>query len=186
MSIAASSITAASITTAEQLLSAGDIGRCELVRGQLIMMSPAGANHGYIAVNVCRLIANHVVEHGVGRVFAAETGFFIGRNPDTVRAPDVAFVRKERATVPKRGFFPGAPDLAVEVLSPDDSASEVLEKVEDWLAAGTESVWIVDPQRQTIAVHRASSPAQVFHADDEVTDEAVLPGFRMRVADVFA
>jgi Uma2 family endonuclease len=86
----------------------------------------------------------------------------------------------------RRGFFQGHPDLAVEVLSPDDSASEVLDKIEDWLAAGTQSVWIVDPRRKTISIHRSTAPVRVYHESEEITDEPLLPGFRLRVADVFA
>ena len=150
------------------------------------MMSPAGANHGRIASRLHRRIAEHVEDHQLGEVFAAETGFFLSRNPDTVRAPDVAFVTKNRLhLVPPRGYFPGPPDLAVEVLSPDDSASEVLAKVEDWLSAGTKEVWIADPLRNTIAIHRQDQAMRVFSVDERLTSESLLPGFRMALSEVF-
>ena len=175
-----------SIHTAEQLLAAGDIGRCELVRGELTMMSPAGANHGRIAMRISSIIDQHVTTRKLGEVFAAETGFILGRNPDTVRAPDVAFVVFDRLhLVLPRGYFPGAPDLAVEVLSPDDTASEVLAKVEDWLSGGTREVWIADPQRKTVAVHRQDEPMRVFGPAEMLTSESLLPGFEMNLRELF-
>jgi len=178
---------AQSITTAQQLLDAGDIGRCELVRGELIMMSPAGANHGQVAMELARRLANHVAEHKLGTVFAAETGFMIQRNPDTVRAPDVAFVKAQRSrAIPQRGFFIGAPDLAVEVLSPDDVATEVLAKVQDWINAGCSQVWIVDPKHRTVSVYDRNRPLQSLSDDQEVTGGELLPGFRVRVSELFS
>src|SRR5829696_7443182 len=140
--------------TADELFAMGDIGRCELVRGEIIRMSPAGAEHGDVAAEAARIIGNHVKAKKLGKVYAAETGFTIERAPDTTRAPDVAFVRTE--SVPKRyrrGFFDGPPDLAVEVVSPDDTHSEVAAKVAQWLPAGTRSVWVVDPPNKSIEVH---------------------------------
>src|SRR5436190_21038580 len=107
-------IARSAITTVEQLEAARDLGRCELVRGELIMMSPAGAFHGDVANTLAFMLTGHVKKHNLGKVFAAETGFILSRNPDTVRAPDVAFVRSDRVrAIPKEGFFQGAPDLAV-------------------------------------------------------------------------
>ena len=175
------------ITTAEQLLKAGDIGRCELIRGTLHMMSPSGYPHGVLCARLAKLIANHVDAKKLGAVLGAEAGFYIERDPDTVRAPDVAFLRAERvANPPKRGFFPGAPDLAVEVLSPDDTASEVLAKVHDWLSAGTIAVWIVDPERKTIAVHRRDQPVRMHKEGDELEAGEPLPTLRLSLREVFA
>lgn len=175
-----------SISTAEQLWNAGDIGRCELVRGELVMMSPAGPNHGDIALTVGTFLKLHVWKHRLGKAYGAETGFVIGRNPDTVRAPDVAFVQQDRLHLtPRRGFFPGPPDLAVEVLSPDDSASEAMAKVDDWLDAGTIEVWVVDPDRKTVTVTTKGQPARFLRENNELTCEPLLPGFRVAVAELF-
>ena len=175
-----------SIMTAEQLLALGDIGRSELVRGELIRMSPAGHFHGGVAMKVGILVGAHVLEHRLGMTYAAETGFMLARNPDTVRAPDLAFVRIDRVQpTSKRGFFPGAPDLAVEVLSPDDTASEVLAKVEDWLNAGTVEVWIIDPERKTVTIHAAGRSVRTLHEGEELRSEALLPGFSASVAEIF-
>jgi Uma2 family endonuclease len=149
-------------------------------------MSPAGPNHGDVAITIGFFVKAFVRERKLGKVYAAETGFIIARNPDSVRAPDVAFVKKDRVHLtPKRGFFPGPPDLAVEVLSPDDSASEVMAKVQDWLNAGTNEVWVVDPERKVISINRVDRPARLLNEPDELTCETLLPGFRVLVAEIF-
>ncbi len=175
------------ITTAEQLLKAQDIGRCELVRGELRMMIPAGGDHGWITTKLARPIANHVEAHGLGRVYAAETGFILARDPDTVRAPDIAFVRRERvAQVHRPGFLAGAPDLAVEVLSPDDRPGYVREKVAEWLEAGTQAVWVVDPRKRTVNVHEPDREPRLLEATDTLHGGDVLPGFELAVGEIFA
>jgi len=175
------------ITTAEQLLHASGLGPCELVRGELIMMTPAGFEHGCVEAVLAGILRDFVKTRGTGRVTGAETGFQIARNPDTVRAPDVAFVRAERvpAALP-RGFFPGPPDLAVEVLSPDDRAGEVLAKVRDWLEAGCRAVWVVDPKTRTVSVHDSPNRALILAATDTLSGGDVLPGFSVPGAEIFA
>jgi Uma2 family endonuclease len=179
--------TADRITTAEQLLDAPDLGRCELLRGELIMMSPAGSEHGAVAAEINRSLGNFVKPRGLGTVLGADPGFLIAQDPDTVRAPDVAFLRAERigGRLPK-GFFPGAPDLAVEVLSPGDRASEVLEKVQDWLAAGCLAVWVVEPKKQTITVYDNRHTVVRLRSTDSLSGGDVLPGFSVPVAELFA
>jgi Uma2 family endonuclease len=175
-----------SITTAEQLFNAPDLGRCELLRGELKMMSPAGSRHGWVVMYLTLKIGDFVTDHHLGVVFGAETGFLIGRNPDTVRAPDVAFVTVAR--VPEElpeGFFPGPPDLALEVLSPGDRASEVLAKVQDWLQTGACAVWVVDPNSKTVTVYHDRQKITILSAGDELTGGDLLPGFRLAVADLF-
>jgi Uma2 family endonuclease len=174
------------ITTVDQLLDAGDIGRCELVRGELHMMSPAGADHGGVATEILLQIATFVKKHKLGRVYAAETGFVLSRNPDSVRAPDVAFVRADR--VPKgwrRGFFEGAPDFAVEVLSPDDRAEEVFEKLQDWFAAGCRLIWVVNPKSLTVVMHHPDGRSESLRGDDAITGGDVLPGFSSSIFSFF-
>jgi Uma2 family endonuclease len=179
--------TVESITTAEQLFHAPELGRCELIEGELIMMSPAGSRHGAIAAKMAQILLNFVETHALGVVLGAETGFRIASDPDTVRAPDTAFIRADRVgkTLPQ-GFFPGAPNLAVEVLSPDDRASEVLAKVENWLDAGSEAVWVVDPKTCTIAVYCAGGKATILKATDTLDGGDLLPGLQIPVAHVFA
>jgi Uma2 family endonuclease len=179
--------TTESITTADQLFQAPGLGRAELVRGELIMMTPAGSEHGSIVVNITVPLATHVKQNALGRVFSADTGFRIAHDPDTVRSPDVAFVQNNRLESPlARGFFQGAPDLAVEVVSPSDRASEVLAKVHDWLDAGCRAVWVVDPETRTVTVYRNRSQIYVLGVSEQLSGEDVVPGFTLPVAEIFA
>jgi Uma2 family endonuclease len=177
---------ASTITTAEQLLKAGDIGRCELVRGELRMMSPSGYPHGRFTARLAKLLANFVDERRLGEIAGAETGFLTERDPDTVRAPDAAFVRAARlVNAPRRGYFPGAPDLAVEVLSPDDTATEVLAKTQEWLDAGATEVWLVDPEREVVTIHRAAAPMRTLGKTDVILSDDLLPDLKLPVRDIF-
>jgi len=149
-----------SLMTAEELLQlpTGMGKRYELVNGELRTMAPAGYEHGRMALNLGFFLQQFVRQHQLGDVFAAETGFIIRRNPDTVRAPDTGFVSNERLQQygrPKRVYYPCAPDLVVEVLSPDDRQDEIDEKIEDWFAGGARLVWIVNPRRKTVTVYRS-------------------------------
>jgi Uma2 family endonuclease len=179
--------TTSMITTAEQLLQeAGRLGCCELVRGELLMMSPAGSRHGAVTLRIATCLANHVDAHRLGQVFAAETGFILARNPDTVRAPDVAFVDRSRLeTGLPTGYFPGPPDLAVEVLSPDDRPAAVAAKTADWLAAGTRLVWVVDPATRSLAAHAADGTIARLTAPAAVPAGDVVPGFELNLERVF-
>lgn len=181
---------APAVTTASELLAAGDIGRCELVRGELVMMTPAGFNHGRVASKLALLVGRFVSDHDLGITLAAETGFLISKDPDTVRAPDLAFLGKERLNeAPESGFFPGAPDLAVEVVSPSDRSADVQDKVQGWLAAGAVQVWVVDPGTRTVSIHRGRGSAAVvtvFGEHDQLAAGEPLPGLRLRVADIFS
>ena len=173
------------ITTAEQLLRAGDVGRCELIRGELRMMIPAGGEHGRIAGYLAFLLSTHIVKHRLGTFYAAETGFILVRDPDTVRAPDFAFIAAGRAAPPERGFIPGAPDLVVEVLSPDDRPGYVREKVAEWLEAGSAAVWVVDPRERTVTTHAPDEPPTTLGEADTIRGGDVLPGLELMVRDVF-
>src|SRR3989440_12771973 len=165
--------------TAEELLTASIPNkRTELVRGVLVVREPPGGRHGSVTMNLALRIGNYVERTGAGQVFAAETGFTLSRGPDTVRAPDIAFVRRERLPDPATHGFPElAPDLVVEVLSPGDRPGEVLAKVADWLTAGTRLVWTVDPQRRLARIYRHDGSETVVTAEGALDGEDVLPGF---------
>lgn len=158
--------------------------RTELVRGVLIVREPAGYQHGEVAMAIALSLGRFLADHPLGRLVAAETGFILERGPDTVRAPDVGFVSNARrpASLP-RGYADFTPDLAVEVLSPDDRPGEVLEKVGDWLKAGARLVWIVDPIRRVARVYRADGTQAELGPDDALDGEDVLPGYLGRLAD---
>ena len=125
-------------------------------------------------------------DHGLGTVLGAETGFTLSRDPDTVRVPDIAFIRRDRLPVElPEGYWPAAPDLAVEVVSPNDTIREVDEKAKAWLAAGTMMVWVVNPAWHTVTVYRSATDIKTLTEDDELTGDDVLPGFRCRIAEIF-
>jgi Uma2 family endonuclease len=172
--------------TADEYLALGDIGPSELIQGKVYLASPTGFNHGCIATSINCALSDFLKTAKLGRASTAEAGFLISRNHDTVRAPDVAFVRAER--IPPGGqkkFFEGAPDLAVEVLSPDDRSSDVNAKIHDWLDAGCVQVWVVDPQTQSVTVYRNPREASIFKSEDTLYAPDLLPGFSLPVAEIF-
>jgi Uma2 family endonuclease len=176
------------LMTADELLRLPDDGwRYGLVAGELRRMAPAGGEHGYVAGQAFYTLKSFLEAQGRGgALFAAETGFRIRSNPDTVRAPNVAFVgpeRLDRARV--RGYPDLAPDLVVEVVSPGDKASEVREKVAEWLGAGARLVWALYPRTRSVTVHRPGDEARVLQADEILDAEPVLPGLSCRVGDLF-
>jgi Uma2 family endonuclease len=177
------------LMTADEFLQMPDDNlRHELVRGEVLTMSLPGGEHGEVAGEIFRLIANHVRPAKLGKTYAAETGFLIDRDPDTVRGADVGFVRAERLvqiTNPKK-HVPFAPDLAVEVLSPNDRTDAVEEKVEEWLAAGSSVVWTVDPAAKTVTVHRSGAKPITLTEDQDIDGGDVLPGFVCRVGLFFS
>jgi Uma2 family endonuclease len=177
--------TTASAITAEQLLAMPpDDWRYELVNGELRRMSPAGEEHGRIAMNLGGRLAQFVRERGLGVVYAAETGFLLRREPDTVRAPDVAFVKASRHSS-VNGFFPGAPDLAVEVVSPSDSYVEVEEKVLEWLGCGTSVVLVITPRKRAVSIYRSTDDIRILSEVDTLDLSFLIPGFSVVVRELF-
>ena len=174
--------------TAEELWSLRDDGlRHELIYGELRTMAPAGSEHGRVASNVHGSLFLHLRPHRLGRLFAAETGFLLARDPDLVRAPDVAFVRGERveAAGQVRGYWPGPPDLAVEVVSPNDRPGDVEEKVGTWLAYGTAMVVVVYPDERRVRIHRPGRPPGDLTEADTLDGGIVVPGWTTSVGELF-
>lgn len=165
--------------TAEQLLHVSIPGkRVELVRGVLVVREPAGLPHGRITLNLARRLADHVETNHLGQIYVGDTGFTLARGPDTVRAPDIAFIRQERIPTPEPAGFPDmSPDLAVEVLSPGDRPGEVLRKIADWLNAGMMLVWVIDPERRLARIYQLDGTEAVISAGAALRGEEVLPGF---------
>ena len=183
------STTETKLMTADELLDIPDDGfRYELVRGELKRMSPAGDEHGEVGMELAIPLGAHVKKNRLGKLYLAETGFLIQTNPDTVRAPDIAFVRMERIKeIPRaKGYRVGAPDLVVEVNSPNDTVGKVEEKVADWLDAGARLVWVVSPKLKTVTVYRSLTDIITLTEKDTLDGGDVVPGFKIPVAEIFA
>ncbi len=181
------------MVTAEKLITADDLWamprtddrRYELVRGELVEMVPASGTHGVAANEIGRILGNFVREHNLGLVFAAETGFLLARDPDIVRAPDAAFLAWARVPEePGQAYWPVAPDLAVEVVSPGDRADVLQARVQDFLDHGTRLVWVIYPDTQTAVVYRPSGEARLLSREEALDGEDVLPGLRFPLADL--
>jgi len=174
--------------TADELLAMPDDGLLrELVDGEVWMTPPPGEEHGVVAARILVNLGSHVFAHDLGIVHAAETGFRISENPDTVLAPDVAFVsreRVERAAVGK-GYRAGAPDLAVEVVSPGDSFAEVEAKVARWLAAGCRMMMVVNPTRRAATVYRSREDITLLSENDVIDGGDVVPGWKLPLRELF-
>ena len=171
--------------TAEELLRLPDDSMChELIKGELLTMPPPGDLHGAVTMNLAGLLFIHVRANNLGIMRAAETGFKLESNPDTVLAPDIAFIASDRAGPPVAGYRDGAPDLVVEVMSQWDSRPKA-RKAALWLELGAQSVWIVNPRQRTVEVCRADGEKTLFHDTDELVDDTV-PGFRLKVSEIFA
>ncbi len=180
--------------TADEFYALGDApegGKMELVRGRVVAMSPVGVEHGSVVGNLHIALGLFVRKRKLGSVLI-ETGFRLRRNPDVVRAPDLSFVvagRMPAARAERLRYFAGHPDLAIEVLSPDDSADEIAEKTDEYLAAGAERVWIVRPRNRTVTVHRPGgdshtySGADILSSADAAFGEA---GFALPLPEIFA
>ena len=171
--------------TADDLLHTSIPGkRSELVRGVLYVREPAGDRHSRVVMNLTLRLGAHVEARGLGQLFAAETGFTLSQTPDTVRAPDIAFIRRERLPDVTTGFLQIAPDLVVEVLSPSDRPGETLAKVDDWLKAGAQLVWVIDPERRQALVYRLDGTVSILEDEGALEGESVLPGFTGKLAAI--
>ena len=161
--------------------------RTELVRGHIHVMTPASAAHGLVSATVLHLLASYVRQHQLGACFADSTGYTLPNLPNTVRAPDASFVRRER--LPSNGVGPGfleiAPDLAVEVLSPSESRADVAAKLADYRVAGTPLVWVIDPADRTVTVIFTTEAVIALGEDQVLTGGNVLPGFTCAVRELF-
>lgn len=172
--------------TAEEALHFNSDRSWELVAGEIREMSLAGAEHGACGGNLLTEMAVHVRAHGLGKLYLAETGFLIARDPDTVRGPDIAFIRKERVPHPTPlGWMPTMPDLVVEVISPREEIGAVADKIGAWLDAGVPLVWAVYPRWRAVQVHRPGREIRFLTESATLDGEDVLPGFTVQVKEIF-
>jgi Uma2 family endonuclease len=173
--------------TADELLTMPDNGnRYELVRGELLCMSPSAILPGVVSGNAFLKIGSFVQSNRLGICGTADSGFRLSSDPDTVRAPDVWFVRADRIPADglPEGFWPGAPDLAVEVLSPSDRFVDVMRKVQEYLGADTQLVWVIDPKGRSAAAFHPERPPLLLAEDDALDGGDLLPGFSIRLSDI--
>ena len=161
-----------------------DYHRHELIKGELLTMPPPKTLHGRIVANLILILGLHVKANRLGDVLG-ESGYHLERHPDTVLGPDVSFVSTERVDRTDEHYYNGAPDLAIEVLSPGDRKGYVDRKLAVYLETGTQSVWLVNPKRRTVEVISSLNNRRMLHEDDELVDDTV-PGFRVKVAEIFA
>jgi Uma2 family endonuclease len=182
-------LAATNLMSAEMLeVLPNDGRRLELVKGELVELMASGGEHGICTHRLSARLGVFVEDHGLGEVFAAETGFIVDRNPDTVRAPDIAFIGKERfeelGSVPK-GFIPIAPDLAVETISPNDLYTESHDKALMWLEFGSKLVLLLNPRKASITVYRSKKNIFILEAEDTLEFPDIVPGFSIKVAKIF-
>lgn len=171
--------------TADQLIRMSSPGkRYELVKGGLVVMEPTGGRHGQITMEIAFFLREHVKLRRLGTVFPPDTGFRLEKDPDTVLAPEVAFVAAGRLEPIPDAYPELAPDIAVEVISPSDSRSQVEKKARTWLELGARIVWIVDPKGRSITVHQTGREVRVLTEQDRLTADPVLPEFDCAVAEI--
>ncbi|MCY3021695.1 MAG: Uma2 family endonuclease [Planctomycetota bacterium] len=176
------------LVTGAELLAHPEWGRCELVRGKVVPLSPPKPPHGILTAALAIAIGTFVKQRKLGKVLAGDPGLYTTRDPDSVRGPDVCFISNERLQEARKakGYWEVPPELCVEVVSPGDEWSEVMAKVEEYLAAGVTLVWVVDPQRRKAHVFRSDRPAKALAAANALDGEDVLPGFAVPLAELFA
>jgi len=171
--------------TAEEFMNFDDDShRHQLIKGELLTMPLPKRFHGRVAANLTMLLLQHAKANRLGDV-QAESGYKVESDPDTVLGPDVSFISQERVDRSDDGYYDGPPDLVVEVLSPGDRKSYVERKLSIWLETGTRSVWLVNPRRRTVEVISSMSDRRMLHEDDELVDDTI-PGFRVKVSEIFA
>ncbi|MDE0630843.1 MAG: Uma2 family endonuclease [Caldilineaceae bacterium] len=174
--------------TADDLLRLDGEGfRGELIRGALRATMPTGVRHGHIVVNLAILLGGFIKPRRLGWILASEVGFLLERDPDTVRAPDIAYISANRlpldADLP--GYYEGAPDLAVEIVSPNDRPRALHDKARMWTSFGAPLVWVVDPENRAVELHRPNQPLLRLGEDDALDGGEALPGFSCPVRALF-
>ncbi len=172
--------------TIEEFAAISEAGRFDLIRGELLETSPTGIRHGVYASRIAAALSIAAAPDDSGETPIAETGYVLNTDPPVVLCPDASFVRREKTpdSLPE-GFFPGAPDIAVEVVSPSDRVADITAKVTEYLEAGTRLVWVVEPRRRTVTVYHEDRSARLLLESDNLDGGVVLPGFQVPLTDIF-
>ena len=174
------------LITGEQLFAMGDVGPCELIDGRIMLLSPTGGEHGRLEANLTFELRRFCEEARLGWTLSGEVGIFIHRDPDRVRAADVAFLSRARAPQgPSKGFLELAPDLIVEIISPTDRWQDIRAKLDDYFSIGVQQVWVVEPDTHNVLVYRSPTEAAKLGEQDTLQGEGVLKEFSLPVARLF-
>ena len=177
---------AITLISGEELLAMPNVESAELIKGEIVHKMPTGHLHGLLEVLIAALLFNHVHPRKIGHVLGGEVGLYTHRNPDTVRAADVAFISNERyQRVRSSSFLDVAPELIVEIMSPDDRWSEIHKKLTEYFAANVVLIWIVDPKLEQIHVYRSLDDVIRLTKDDNLTGDTVLPEFSVPLTEIF-
>lgn len=172
--------------TGEELLQIPNVGRCELVEGEIVPMSPTNMEHAFIEMNIGRLLGNFVAERKIGWVLVGEVGVYIQRDPDTVRGADVAFISKQRLPQrPGEGFLKVMPELVVEIVSSNDTWSDLHTKLEEYFEAGVEQVWMVEPKRRAVRVYHSLTEMEIYEGNTAVSGPGPLAEFALPFTEIF-
>jgi len=178
--------TQTALITGEELARMGDIGPCELVEGRIVQMSPTGDQHGGVKVLIGSILLAFVQAQNLGKVRVGEVGIYVSRNPDTVRGADAIFISHERyAQKQSSNYLDVAPELVVEILSPNDAWSNVMRKLREYFAIGVRLIWVADPAARIIYAYRSITDVREFTEQDDLPGDDVLPGFAVQVARLF-
>ncbi len=180
-------ITEKKLLTAEEfyhLPKPADGTQQELVRGEIITMTPPGGMHGGSCLNVAYFLAKYIRDGGGGKATCNDAGFITERDPDTVRGPDLAYWSKERLGELPVGYVEVAPDLVIEVLSPGNTSTKIRVKLKEYFAMGVRMVWVIAPEDRTLTIYRTADEGRVLHESAMATGDDVLPGFSCRVSDL--
>ncbi len=187
MAVQVNQATATKLISGDELGAMGDIGRSELVEGRIVMLSPTGGRHGSVEHKFDVVLGAFVDSRKLGLVRVGEVGIYTHRNPDTVRGADVLYISQERAAkLSSSGYMDVAPDLIVEVVSPDDRMNDVLQKLREYFEIGVRLVWVADPASRSVYAYRSLTDVRGFSESDQLPGDDVLPGFSISVAELFA
>lgn len=174
------------LMTGEELACHPELEPCELVKGRVVPMAPAGPVHGSLEFRLAAKLVAYADESGRGVAMGGEVGIYTGRDPDTVRGADALFISHERYGGWDRGaFLDVPPELVVEVLSPKDRPGEVTTKMREYLAIGVDRVWIVDRRRRQVRIHRSPEQVEILEIGDTLRDDDILPGFSLPLSELF-
>jgi len=174
------------LVTGEELYRQPDLGPCELIDGRIVPLSPTKPEHGEVELDLGSELRAWARSAGRGRAFSGDVGIYLRRNPDTVRAPDLMFISHERYAQRQKGaYLTVAPELVVEVLSPEDRPGAVKQKIADYFSAGVDRAWVVDPEKRRVLAYRSLNDVQAFEIGDVLRDDELLPGFRLSLSELF-